>query len=70
MPKKIDRVPSAREMTVAGIHKGKSNADIVAAIRKAHPRSTITAATVNYVRNQIRQGDKSVKSDRAVRKGR
>jgi len=65
------RIRTAREMTIWAIHKGESNAVIAARVRKAHPNSPlVTAATVNYVRNEIRKADKSVKSDRIVRKGR
>lgn len=64
------RIRTAREMTIWALHKGESNVAIVARVKKAHPHSTITAATVNYIRNQIRQDDKSMKSDRAVRKGK
>lgn len=64
------RKRTARELTIWGIHRGMTNADIAARVKKDHPRSPITAATVNYVRNEIRKGDKSVKSDRAVRRGR
>jgi hypothetical protein len=68
MPKK--RTMTARERIIRGIHFGETNAEIVAAVRADHPRSPTTAATVNYIRNEVRKGDKSVKSDRAVRKAR
>lgn len=64
------RIPTSREMIVKGLHEGKSNADIAARVKKTHPRSPVSAATVNYIRNEIRKGDKSMKSDRAVRKGK
>jgi hypothetical protein len=66
---KTKRPRTARELTIWGIHRGMSNAEIAARIKREHPRSPTTAATVNYIRNEIRKGDKSVKSDRAVRKG-
>lgn len=57
------------EMTKHLIRKGHGNVAVAREVRKKHPYSTITAATVNYVRNDLRKTDKSIKSDTAVRKG-
>jgi len=65
---KAERVRTVRELTIWAIHKGKTNAEALACILKLHPRSTITLATINYVRNQIRQTDKTVMSDRAAKR--
>ena len=66
---KKTRLMSVRELVVWGIHNDHTNSEVVALVLKKHPHSTITAATVNYTRNQIRRKDKSVKSDRRARKG-
>lgn len=67
---KKTRIMSVRELTIWGIHSGKTNVEIVTLVLKKHPHSAITAATVNYTRNQVRRGDKSVKSDRQARRGK
>ena len=67
---KKTRVMSVREIIVWGINNDWTNAEIVALALKRHPHSTLTAATVNYTRNQIRRGNKAIKSDRATRRGR
>lgn len=63
---KKTRIMSVRELTIWGIHREYSNAEIVALVMRKHPHSQITAATVNYTRNQIRRGDKSVKSNSRI----
>ena len=71
MPRiKKTRIMSVREIIVFGIHNDWTNSEIVAHALKRHPHSTLTAATVNYTRNQIRRKDKRIKSDRATRRGR
>lgn len=72
MPSKAKtRVPSAREIVIKGFHDGESNADISRRVVRAHPASPlVTPATINYLRNEIRKSDKSVKSDRTIRRGK
>lgn len=67
---KKTRIMSVREIIVWGINNEWTNSEILELCLKKHPHSTITAATVNYTRNQIRRKDKSIKSDRATRRGR
>jgi anaerobic glycerol-3-phosphate dehydrogenase len=50
------------------IRKGKSNAEALAAAKAAHPYSKMSEATVNYIRNQLRKKDKTIKSDRAAKR--
>jgi hypothetical protein len=59
MPRiKKTRIMSVREIIVWGINQEWSNAEIVALAKKKHPHSTLTAATVNYTRNQLKRSKK------------
>lgn len=65
------RKRTARELTIWAIHRGETNAEIARRVKLAHPKSPlVTPATVNYIRNEIRKADKSVRSDRTIRRGR
>jgi succinate dehydrogenase flavin-adding protein (antitoxin of CptAB toxin-antitoxin module) len=43
------------------IRRGMTNADALAYAKAEHPYSTMTLATVNYTRNEMRRKDKSKK---------
>lgn len=67
---KKTRIMSVRELVIWGLHHYRSNAEIVALCKRKHPNSTITAATVNYTRNQVRRTNKDIKSDRQAKRVR
>jgi len=54
----------------AGLRTGLTNEEILAAVRKKHPKSEMTLATINYLRNQIRKTDKTVPNNRVARRKR
>jgi hypothetical protein len=62
----------AREKTtleiMAGAFKRKrDNAEVLAAVLKAHPYSKMTLATVNWYRNKMRKTDDSIPSEHSLR---
>jgi len=67
---KKTRIMTTRELTIWGINNDRSNAEVVALVLKKHPHSQITAATVNWTRNQVRRKNKAIKSDRVTRRSR
>jgi hypothetical protein len=59
----------AREVIIAAIKRGATNEEALTTAVKKHPRTTISPATVNYLRNQLRKTHpKTVKSDREARR--
>lgn len=55
---------TVNERIKAAIRKGMTNADALAYAKEEHPYSEKTKATVNYIRNEMRRKDSSIKSDR------
>ena len=58
---------TAREIIMSAIKRGRTNDEALAAAIKAHPKTTTTLATVNWLRNQIRRKHPTVQTDRATR---
>jgi hypothetical protein len=53
---------------MAGAFKRKrDNAEVLAAVLKAHPYSKMTLATVNWYRNKMRKTDDSIPSEHSLR---
>lgn len=71
MPAKKPKTKTVAQIAIAGLKRGKTNADVLASVRKAHPHSTISLATVNWYRNRLRdkKGTK-IASDRETRRKR
>jgi hypothetical protein len=61
-----------RETIEAALRRRLCNADVLARVRKKHPRSTVSLATVNYFRNRLRAkpAGKAIPTEREARKGR
>jgi len=58
---------TVREIIIASIRRGKSNAAALAAVKRKHPYSKITLPTINWHRNQLRRTDRAIKNDRSCR---
>lgn len=52
------------ELVKKAIKSGKSNTDALEFAKREHPYSKMTLATVNYLRNQMRKTDRTIKPAR------
>lgn len=59
---------SAAEVVVAALKRGKTNAEALAAARRAHPRTTMSLPTVNWYRNRLRSEGAKVPTDREAKR--
>ena len=66
---KTKKVKSGREIVIWALHRGKSNSEILTRVLKEHPKSPMTLATINFIRNGVRKDSPNVKSERALRRG-
>lgn len=55
---------------IAALKRGKSNADTLAAVRSAHPGTTVSVATISWYRRALRRDGHKVPHDRECRKAR
>ena len=64
------RIRTARELVIWALHRNEDNATILARVKKAHPKSPMTLATINFIRNSVRKTDNTVASERALKRSR
>ena len=55
---------SAPETVIAALKRGKTNAEALAAVKRAHPYSTMSLPTVNWYRNRLRGDGAKILSER------
>lgn len=58
---------TSHQILIAKLKAGKTNVEVLAAITRAYPHTTLGLATVNYYRNQLRRKDSNVPSDHYAR---
>jgi len=63
----MKRVKSTIQIMQSAFKRKRNNAETLAAVLRAHPRSKMTLATVNWHRNQMRRDDKSIPSEHSLR---
>ena len=59
----------SKKTILAGLRDGLTNEEILKEVRLKHPKSQMTLATVNYMRNQVRKSDKSIPNNRVAKRG-
>lgn len=59
---------TSHEILTAKITAGLTNVEVLAAIKRAYPHTTLGLATVNYYRNQMRRKDRTIVSDTKARR--
>ncbi|WP_027521732.1 hypothetical protein [Bradyrhizobium sp. Ec3.3] len=59
---------SVAEIVIAALKRGKTNAEALAAAKKAHPYTTMSLPTVNWYRNRLRAEGAKVPSDREAKR--
>lgn len=68
MTRKVKNTKTAREIILASLKRGATNAATLERVRKVHPRTTLGLATVNWYRSRLRSAGKKIPSDRAARR--
>jgi hypothetical protein len=61
------RTKTTLEILAAEFKRKRNNSQVLAAVVKAHPRTTMTLATVNWYRNRMRKTDKTIPSEHSLR---
>lgn len=64
------KAKTVREVAAAAIKRGKTNAEVLVLVKKAHPYSAISTATVNWQRNEMRKTLSMIPNDREARRKR
>lgn len=58
---------TVREVLIACFKRGKTNAEAHAEMRRKHPYSTMSLATVNWFRNKLRSDGLTIPNEREAR---
>lgn len=58
---------STIEILRAQFKRKRNNAQALAAVVRAHPRTTMTLASVNWYRNRMRKDDATIPSEHSLR---
>jgi len=63
----MSRVKTTLEIMRSAFKRKRNNAETLAAVMRAHPRSKLTLATVNWHRNQLRREDPTIPTEHSLR---
>jgi hypothetical protein len=58
------KTKTVNQIIAAGVKRGQTNPEILKAVVKAHPYTTMSLATVNWTRNQLRKLNPNLPSNR------
>ena len=68
MPAKSKKPRTIAETITAALKRGKTNAEVLARVKKDHPHADTSLATVNWYRNRLRQAGTKLPTDREARR--
>jgi len=71
MPKRKKKTRTVREIIIASLKCGRINAEVLTAVKKVHPRTTYSLASINWYRNRLRSEEgMTIPSERECRRRR
>lgn len=62
------KTESVNTMIRRFIKRGLTNLEVLDRVKEDHPRSKVSLPTINLYRNQLREKDKGIPSDRQARR--